>query len=174
MRGNQHMTCAHVLDLIDAGPFADYPPIHLEAAWAHARQCATCGPALLAGTALTADLSALPRPAAAAELAGAVVARIASIEEAAAVAEQATPTVAERDGSAGTAACGVLAAAAGIVLAIAGGDAALFDVAWARTGAAGLKAMPATTTGAFGIATGFAIYAGGLFAALGNSRHPGK
>jgi hypothetical protein len=38
------MTCAHVLGLIDAAPVADYPRAHLDAAWQHARECATCGP----------------------------------------------------------------------------------------------------------------------------------
>ncbi len=31
------MTCAHVLGLIDAAPFANYPAGHLDAAWDHAR-----------------------------------------------------------------------------------------------------------------------------------------
>ena len=57
------MTCAHVLGLIDSSPFGDYPRAHLDAAWRHARQCATCGPALAAATALTADLTALLQPA---------------------------------------------------------------------------------------------------------------
>ena len=51
------MTCAHVLDLIDASPLADYPSARLDAAWQHARHCATCGPALDAATALAGDLA---------------------------------------------------------------------------------------------------------------------
>ena len=76
------MTCTHVLGLIDAGPFADYPRAHLDAAWEHARQCATCGPALQAAAALTADLPALPQPAPPPDLAAAVLARIARIDRA--------------------------------------------------------------------------------------------
>lgn len=56
------MTCSQVLGLIDAGPFADYPPAHVDAAWQHARHCPTCGPALKTATALTAELGALPEP----------------------------------------------------------------------------------------------------------------
>ena len=43
--GDIEMTCAHVLGLIDAGSFAGLSAAHLDAAWQHARQCATCGPA---------------------------------------------------------------------------------------------------------------------------------
>ena len=46
----------------------------------HARQCATCGPALEAAAALTADLAALPQPAPPPDLAAVVLARIAQIE----------------------------------------------------------------------------------------------
>src|SRR5205809_4548888 len=74
------MTCTHVLGLIDAGPFVDYPPAHLDAAWEHARQCATCGPALKAATALTDDLKALPAPVAPLDFTAAVLARIALSE----------------------------------------------------------------------------------------------
>src|SRR6187402_2273976 len=56
------MTCAHVLGLIDAEPFAAYPQEHLDAARAHARECPTCGPALEAASLMTAELRALPGP----------------------------------------------------------------------------------------------------------------
>ena len=75
------MTCAHVLGLIDAGPFADYPPAHLESAWQHARQCATCGPAMEAATSLTIDLAALPQVAASPELTTTIPARIARTDQ---------------------------------------------------------------------------------------------
>jgi hypothetical protein len=73
------MTCAHVLGLIDAGPFADYPREHLNAAWAHARQCATCGPALQAAHRLASDLAAWPQPVPPSDLAAGVLARIARL-----------------------------------------------------------------------------------------------
>ena len=79
-RGDIYMTCRHALDLIDAETFTDYPRAHLDAARQHARQCATCGPALEAATALTAGLVALPQPAPPPDLAAAVLARIARIE----------------------------------------------------------------------------------------------
>lgn len=75
------MTCAHVLGLIDAGPFAGYPRAHLDAAWQHARECGTCGPALATAMALTTDLAALPQPAPPPDLAAAVLARVARIEQ---------------------------------------------------------------------------------------------
>ena len=75
------MTCAHVLGLVDAGPFAAYPQAHLDAAWEHARQCPTCGPALRASVRLTIDLAALPQPVPPPDLAAAVIARIARLEE---------------------------------------------------------------------------------------------
>jgi hypothetical protein len=74
------MTCRHVLGLIDAGPFADYPTAHLEAAWAHADSCATCGPALHASRALTGQLRGLAQPPAPSSTATTVMARIARLE----------------------------------------------------------------------------------------------
>jgi len=74
LTGSIDMTCAHVLGLIDAGPFADYPRAHLESAWRHARQCATCGPAMEAATSLTMDLSNLPQGAGSSELTTAILA----------------------------------------------------------------------------------------------------
>ena len=50
------MTCAHVLGIIDAGPFADCSPADLAAARAHAMQCATCGMALATADAMTSEL----------------------------------------------------------------------------------------------------------------------
>ena len=121
------MTCAHVLGLIDAGPFADYPSAHLEAAWQHARQCATCGPALEAATALTTDLAGLARPAAPPDLTAAVLARIARIERphpapVAAEMPETTALSSPRDWSAWATAPGGLAAGLMIALSMASGD----------------------------------------------------
>jgi hypothetical protein len=74
------MTCSHVLGLIDAGPFADYPRAHLDAAWEHARHCATCGSALAASETLTRALKALPQLTASRDMTGGVLARIAAVE----------------------------------------------------------------------------------------------
>ena len=143
------MTCAHVLGLIDAGPFADYPRAHLEAAWQHARQCATCGPALEAANRLATDLSCLAQPAPPPDLAAAVVARIARIELEPEPARQSSA----RDWSAWVTAAGGLAAGLAIALSSQSGGAARVDVAWAPVLAAGL-----------------ALYAAGLFAPLGGKR----
>lgn len=74
------MTCRHVLGLIDAGPFADYPAAHLAAAWAHASSCATCGQALRASHALTDQLRGLAQPPAPSSTAITVMARIARLD----------------------------------------------------------------------------------------------
>jgi len=74
------MTCSHVLGLIDAGPFADYPRAHLDGAWEHARHCATCGQALAASETLTHALRALPQLTAPRDLTAGVLARIATVE----------------------------------------------------------------------------------------------
>ena len=74
------MNCSHVLGLIDAGPYADYPPAHLDAAWRHARGCPTCGPALELSTVMTRELAG-PMPATPpAHLAASVAARIARLD----------------------------------------------------------------------------------------------
>lgn len=73
------MTCRHVLGLLDAGPSPDYPSSHLEAAWAHAAGCPTCGPALVAARAVTARLHALAQPAAPVDLKTVVMARVAAL-----------------------------------------------------------------------------------------------
>jgi hypothetical protein len=74
------MTCRHVLGLIDAGPFADHPAPHLEAAWAHAGSCPTCGPALRTSRALTGELQRLAQPPVPGSVATTVMARIARLE----------------------------------------------------------------------------------------------
>jgi hypothetical protein len=74
------MTCRHVLGLIDAGPFADYPTSHLEAAWSHARACPTCGPALQRSGVMTDHLRTLAQPAAPTSVRSSVMARITRLE----------------------------------------------------------------------------------------------
>jgi hypothetical protein len=141
------MTCTHVLDLIDAGPFADYPRAHLDAAWQHARQCATCGPALDAADRLATDLAGLAQPAPAPDLSAAIVARIARIEEPLAVETGA------RAWSPWITALGALAACIAIALSPPSTGAARIDVTWVPVLAAGL-----------------ALYVAGLFAPLGGKR----
>ena len=168
------MTCTHVLSLIDAGPFADYPRAHLKAAWLHARQCATCGPALKAATALTADLAALPSVAPPPDLAAAVLARIAQIEPnnpapAAAAMPEANAPFGTRDWSVWTTAAGGLAAALAIALSTPLSDAGPIDIPLPgiRGITAGLVEMPSTATGALVLGSGLALYVAGLFAPLG-------
>jgi len=142
------MTCAHVLGLIDAGPFADYPRAHLDAAWEHARTCATCGPALAAADRLARDLVGLPQPAPPPDLAAAVIARIARIEAEGPAIHDGAP-----DWSPWMTALGALAAGVAIALSTTSGGEVAIDARWAPVAAAGL-----------------ALYAAGLFAPLGEKR----
>ncbi len=165
------MTCAHVLGLIDAGPFADYPRAHLDAAWQHAHACATCGPALKAAPALTTGLSALPQPAPSPELAAAVLARIAQTEQAPARVAAAMPTTSPRsitrEWSTSATALGGLAAGLVIVLSMAAGEEARISIASPRVGGmTGLVAMPSTTIDALVLGAGLLLYVAGLFAPL--------
>ncbi len=162
------MTCAHVLGLIDAGPFADYPRAHLDAAREHARHCATCGSALEVATALTADLGALAQPIPPHDLTAAVLARIAQVDVVPATdAAMAETSVRSRDWSAWTA-LGGLAAGIAIVLFTRLGAAVPIDIAVPRVRGmtAGLVGMPTTMTAALLVASGLVLYVSGLFAPL--------
>jgi hypothetical protein len=171
------MTCTHVLGLIDAGSFADYSRAHLDAAWEHARQCATCGPALRAATALTAELGSLPQPSPPPDLTAAILARVARIEAAtpapAAMMEARAPSVA-RDWSSWATALGGVATGLAIVWSTLRGDGAPIDNALPGVHGitAGLVAMPSTTTGALVLAAGLVLYTAGLFAPLGDRSRP--
>ena len=166
------MTCTHVLGLIDAGPFADYPRAHLDAAWQHARQCATCGPALEAAAALTADLAALPQPAPPPDLTAIVLARIARIEQAdpapaaAAMPEKALST---RDRSAWASALGGLAAGLAIVLSTAARRRGVdrHRVAQDQRDHRWSGRDVLDDHGALVLAAGLVLYVAGLFAPLG-------
>lgn len=165
------MTCAHVRGLIDAGPFAGYPPAHFDAARRHARACGTCGQAMAAAAALAADLAGLPQPAPPPDLAAAVMARIERMDEAH------TTAVASMPGTAPRHAAGDWPAWATTI----GGLAVGLAVYWAPPGGAtasgnwmtiSLTAMPSTSAWALVLAAGLVLYVAGLFAPLGGSnRH---
>jgi hypothetical protein len=151
------MTCTHVLGLIDAGPFADYPRVHFDAAWKHARQCATCGPALAASLALGESLASLPHPAPTNGMTSSVLARIERIEQArpaADIAPTSGPVMVSslRDWQVWAMAFGGVAAA----LAQAKGVGTTI----------GHLSMPATIMWAIPLTVGLALYAAGLFAPL--------
>lgn len=167
------MTCAHTIGLIDAGPFIDCPRAHRDAAWRHARQCATCGPALEAAGGLTASLAALPQLAPPRDLTGDVLVRIARFEEAqVAPASAAMPETrlraSTRDWSAWATTLGALAAALAIVLSVPPGDGVPIDTVSSAVGGltAGPLAMPATTAGVLALTAGLVLYVAGLFAPL--------
>lgn len=165
------MTCTHVLGLIDAGPLADYPRAHLDAARQHARDCATCGRALRAATALTEDLSRLAQPAPPPDLAAAVLARVARTEQAGPTpgGRVTTGTVAlanSREGSAWAAtAAGGLMAGLTLVLSMAAAAVGAADatVGFLRMTAARIT-MPQNNAEGLALAVGLLVYVAGLFA----------
>jgi hypothetical protein len=167
------MTCRHVLGLIDASPFADYPRAHLDAAWQHARHCPTCGPALETATALTAGLAALPHPAPARDLTASVLARIAEIEpartaHAAATIPEATVPSMTRTWPAWATALGGIGAGVAIVLWTPLSGVAPMDIAWLRP--RGMTPNLVATPAALILAGGLALYVVGLFAPLDRRR----
>ena len=158
------MTCTHVIGLIDAGPFVEYPREHWEAARLHARQCGTCGPALAAADAVTSRLRMIPNPAPARDLTADVLARAAVVEEA----RRAVPATAARTARVTSRALWVPAsatalAAAAVATSIASGDVSLLRVAPFSGG--GLD-MPPTAAGMLQLVTGLALYAFGLLLPL--------
>lgn len=161
------MTCAHVLGLIDAGPFAEYPPEHLDAAREHARQCPTCGPALAMATTLQSELATLPQPEAPADLAGIVMARIAQLPEpdvAAATGKQlAASPVRRRDWTPTVTAIGGLVAGLAMILTMPSGVEGLGGFVTPRLSGDALATMPATVPAALAIGSGLTLYIVGLF-----------
>jgi len=157
------MTCMHVLDLIDAGPFADYPRAHLDAAWQHARQCPTCGPALEAARTLEADLAVLRQLAPPADMTASILARVARIEDV----QSAAPSR-SRDWSFWPA---IVSLVVGLTIVLSMLPAPV-HIALFRTGSmtSALVAMPPTRAEVLAVAAGLVLYAAGLFGALGISR----
>jgi hypothetical protein len=168
------MTCAHVLGLIDAGPLADYPRAHLDAARRHARDCATCAPALRAAEALTAGLEALPRPAAPIDLEAIVMARLARVDGDRRPAEAEPVTGKARTGRpwmiwpVWSTVLGGVAAGLSIVVAM-----RPIDLASPRVGGivASLVAMPPMGASAAILAAGLALYVAGLFGSVSSRAH---
>jgi hypothetical protein len=161
------MTCAHVRDLVDAGPLADYPPAHWDAARHHASQCAECGEAWRAMSALDADLSSLPSPAIPADFASSVLARIATLEQRPPllpIAEDAATTLPSRWPGWATAVGGVTASLA-IAMALSSGNtlAAEFGPQGSRW-ASSLSVIPSSAPGALMFTAGLLLYLVGLFA----------
>jgi hypothetical protein len=163
------MTCNHVLGLIDAGPFADYPPAHFDAAWQHARQCPTCGRALKMATAFTADLAALPEPTPPSDVAAVVLARIAEIEhvDPAPIAGVSPKRLAPSRGPHWPMWPSLGGLAAGLVVVLLGYGTPVnimpFSAGWMSPGLAG---MPAAPTEVLVLAAGIGLYVAGLFIPL--------
>ena len=161
------MTCAHVLGLIDAGPFAEYPQEHLDAARAHARECPTCGPALAAATVMTVGAAArCPILTRQADLASIVMARIAQLPEpgsSAAAVTAGAAAVRRRDWAQSVTALGGLVAGLALILTMPSGAEVLGDFVTPRFGGA-LAAVPSSGPAALAIGAGLLVYVVGLFA----------
>ena len=160
------MTCHHVLGLIDAGPFADYPREHLDAAWAHAQDCPTCGPALAGSTNLTAGLGAISRPTAPPRLAPKIMAAIAPTPSPARAASVEPAALSE--GALGTLpnwapwanALGAFALAVAIGWSWLAGESIITTRGSLWTG---FSVRPSTTMGALAMAASLGLYVLGLF-----------
>ena len=168
------MTCTHVLGLIDAAPFADYPRAHLDAAWDHARTCATCGPALKAATALGSELSALPPVQAPSAMTASIMARVARLEPVEAAADRhAVP--AGKPVPRFTAGLPTWSVALGTILAavVLNSEGPDGVGAWSRFAplAIGPMDMPTTATAGVLLFVGLLIYAGGLFGQVRDRTH---
>lgn len=165
------MTCRHVLGLIDAGPFADYPTAHLEAAWAHAGSCSTCGPALRASRALTDQLRGLAQLPAPVNTGAAVMARIARLETPAVSEDVPVPSAESRPVRVGwngwvSAAC---LTAGMLVVAATAGARGLGQVTWSvRPGLEDMIAVSSAT--AVALALGLVSYLVGLMMPLWQRR----
>lgn len=167
------MTCAHVLGLIDAGPLADCPRAHLDAARHHARGCDTCGPALAAASVLTSDLIALPQVAAPPDLGAVVLARIARMEAGETTAATAAParSVPAADWPSWATALGGLAAGFAVVLTILADSRILFALLAISGGAIEPFATLPAAMLAVVLLAGLVLYLTGLFAPLAARRH---
>lgn len=158
------MTCTHVLGLIDAGPFADYPDEHLDRAWEHARSCATCGPALLEADRLSVELQMLARPEPPPGLAEIVMARIARVDvEAASQPVQAAVVASAVSGGFAWATL-VGGFVAGVLIVSAMWPVAVVPFGGGMT--ADMFSWPAITTTGGAIGVSLTLYLAGLFAPL--------
>jgi hypothetical protein len=166
------MTCAHVLGLIDAGPLADYPRAHLDAAWRHASQCATCGRALETARDMTVGLTALPRPEPPADVTGVVLARIAQIERphpgpARAAARNEAASVPGGDAAAwATSLAGSAAGLAAVLFALRGSVGSDLLSVYTGSLAMGLAQLPPTSAQGLTLAAGLLLYVVALLASV--------
>ena len=166
------MTCAHVIGLIDAGPFADYPASHLNRARDHAGSCETCGRALKAATVLNRDLAALPLPAPPPHLVNSVLSRIAQIEHpqsgvADAWTARSRSIVHGHHWPGWTNVIGGIAATLSIVMATPTGNRSSVPTEGSLPLSLDLG-MPLTVEGALVLTAGLLLYAAGLFAPVAN------
>ena len=168
------MSCEFVLGLIDAGPFADRPPLQMQAALQHARGCRTCGPALDAERTLSDALLDLSHPLPPRDFTRSVLERVARVEDARSVAH-ATSSVSQsrRLGAwpVWATTLGACAAAVVAVVLILSGRLSPLEILSVRTEVRGRMAGMPPAIGALAIAASLAVYVAGLFAAI-NHRKP--
>lgn len=166
------MTCAHVLGLIDAGSFAGYPRAHLDAAWRHAGQCATCGPALETATVLATDLAAMPQPVAPQHLAGQILAEVSRVEEAREVSARADRAEVRRRRAWRESALVAAPFVAALALLLAWADPSAMDFFSPRVGGIrrGILTMPALAPASAALAATILLYASSLLAPFGGRR----
>ena len=163
------MTCAHVLGLIDAGPFVLSRAMELEAAWRHAEGCPSCRHARAIIGTLEAGLSAWPSTELPRDLAPGVMAGIEALDRRRAEA-RALEDAREHQWSPVAIATGALAAGVA-VSSIADGQSSSLAVT-ERLGhiATNALASPANVGGLLAMFASLLLYAAGLFAPLRSDR----
>ena len=155
------MTCAHVLALIDAGPFATHPRAHVDAAREHAIHCPTCGPAWTMMRDLETDLRDLGEPVSPPDFTMAVLARIAETEAEPARSARSEVAPGWQRWAAWAAAFGGATAVLAIQ-SMASPEVTIFNPK-SGTIAASLIAVPPAEPAVVILAIGLALYAKGLF-----------
>jgi hypothetical protein len=172
------MTCAHVLGLIDAGPFVLSRATELEAAWRHAEGCPTCRHARAVIGTLEAGLSAWPSTELSRDLAPGVMAGIEALDrrraEARTLEDAGESRAREHQWSPIAIATGALAA--GVAVSSIGEGQSSSLAVTERLGhiATNALASPANFGGLLAMFAGLLLYAAGLFAPLksGRASHP--
>lgn len=161
------MNCRHVMGLIDAGSFVDYPRDHQDAARAHARQCPTCGPALEAAEALSIRLRMIPTPALPHDLTKDILARAAAVDQA----RRAAPMRATVGHSAASRALWVPASVTALTAAAVVSFLTSTDMPLLRVMPFSGLEMPSTGGGMFQLLAGLALYAFSLLVPVRRGRH---
>jgi hypothetical protein len=162
------MTCRHVLDVIDAGPFVAHPRHQVQAVQRHVGQCTDCAAARRFSERLTEQIKEMPSPALSRDLTESVMSRIAAADGRLKPAATRQPVRQQERHSKWVQAAGVAMAAAAVVLVT---TSASLSGEWLNPSVAGFRislfGMPHVGMELSSAALGAMLYAIGLFALPG-------